>query len=119
MINNKILTLITKLNNREEGFELEIAALTQILTNNVKGAPSDLTTIILDNLESKGFINYFFNPYTKKVFIFNNKIKSIKIKSKSSRKFILDTPQPYKLSLGYFISKNTSKQKYEILLYVE
>lgn len=113
MVNNHISNLISRLNNGENRFEIDI---NKTIIN------------ILDNLELKGFINYFYNPYNKKIFIFNNKIKYITVKSKPSRKvFVKEIP--YKLNLGTFITKNltsilikqinSNKQLLELILYVE
>jgi hypothetical protein len=104
---NHISKLISRLNNRETDLEMSL--------------PNNTIISILDNLELKGFINYLYNPYTNKIFIFNNKIKNITVKSKPSRKVYVDK-NPYKLSFGVFISKPKSFQKnqlLELLLYVE
>ena len=105
------INLISQLNKRENYLEISNVNNT-ILT-------------ILENLESKGFLNFIYNPYTNKIIIFNNNIKLITLKSKPSRNVFINNffnKTPYKLSLGNFICKPTNINKnksFQLLLYVE
>jgi len=106
MITN-IFNLISQLNNwgpTKKELNLEI------LNNGILS--------ILDKLQFKGFINFIYNPYTKRVLITNNNIKYITVKSKPSRKIFVNK-NPYILSLGTFITKPKNNNKLELLLYVE
>jgi|JI102314A2RNA_FD_contig_101_250063_length_1161_multi_8_in_0_out_0_1 hypothetical protein len=109
MINIHISNLISRLNNRETDLKFSL--------------PNNTILYILDNLELKGFINYNYNPYTNEIFIFNNNIKHIIIKSKPSRHFYVNK-NIYKLNIGNFLYKQPAN-KYinsnikELLLYVE
>ena len=98
------INLISQLNKRESNLEISN-------TNNT-------ILTLLENLESKGFLNYTYNPYTNKINIFNNIIKKISLKSKPSRKLFLNH-EPYKLSLGSFIFKPYHNKSVQLLLYVE
>jgi len=98
------INLISQLNKRENNLEISN-------TNNT-------ILTILDNLESKGFLNYTYNPYTNKILIYNNIIKHITLKSKPSRKLFIDHA-PYKLSMGIFICKPNKNSYFELLFWIE
>jgi hypothetical protein len=102
--------LISRLNNKEQ----------LILLNS--GEISKKIIFILDYLKSKGYISFSYNPFYKQIFIQDNKIKKIVVKSKPSRKIFVKK-EPYKLSLGNFITNNnqdlSKNQLLELYVYVE
>jgi ribosomal protein S8 len=95
---NHIANLISRLNTGEKNIKIgKIKALLPIL----------------DNLQLKGFINFFYNPYSKLILIYNNNINYITLISKPGRR-VYTKETPYKLGLGSFIINNK-----ELILYVE
>ena len=100
MVINHISNIISKFNNGDINFNVDF---NKSILN------------ILQNLELKGYINYEYNPYTKKFFISNNRIEKIVMISKPSRKIYFNKDkEPYKLTIGTFLTK-----KDELILYVQ
>ena len=118
-MNTNIYNLISQLNNKS----FEKTNLIKIDHVNVG------ILLLLEELEVKGYIKTKYNPYSKQILIYDNKIRHIKVKSKPSRRVFLNKTNPYttttnvipyKLSFGDFIVNFNNKHKQqELLLYVE
>lgn len=105
MINFHITNLVSRLNNGEK--DLKLSQINKTIIT------------ILDSLELKGFLNYKLDPYKKEIFIFNNIIKHISIKSKPSRNIYVEK-NIFKLNIGNFIYNNRPlENKKEVILFVE
>ena len=105
MVNNHISNLISKFNNGDFNFFIDF---NKSIVN------------IIQDLELKGYISYEYNPYTKKFYISNNRIEKIVMISKPSRKIYFNKDkEPYKLTIGTFLTKKVNNQLFELILYVQ